>query len=308
MIKMPSIKVENLSKSYGSFKALDSISFEYSGNRVVGYLGPNGAGKTTTLKIMTNLLRPDSGNVLINGINVNHDSVVALNKIGSLVENPSPFPYFTVEESLRFVGDLRKVPKDTTTSKIKELSDLLRLPPLKSRIGQLSKGQRQRVVLASTLISDPEVLILDEPTSGLDPFEMKIIRDLIKELKNDHLVLMSSHLLSEVAEICDDVIFIGKGKILARENVADISGKFQTSQVEIEFLGADLTGVVKSLENMGYNVTISNGSKIRIKFSGKDEERAKILADAMKLAPVISFVSVGSALEDAYISILGGTA
>jgi ABC-2 type transport system ATP-binding protein len=299
------ISFNKVSKNYSKFKALDDVSFQYSGHGAIGYLGPNGAGKTTTLKVMTNLLHPTSGTAELNGIDVNKHPKKAMANVGSMIETPTPYPFLTVRESLQFVGELRGIDKKTMESRIEEYYDALKLPPLTSKMGQLSKGQRQRAVFASVLISDPDIVILDEPTSGLDPFERKIFRDFILQLKKTKLVFFSSHILSEVSETCDDVVFINHGKILKQGKIDEISQEFNTSAVSVEFLKPVDDSMIKQLGSIGSGLLKTDGRTAVIKFSGKEADRAAILQDVIKLAPVISYSSYGSDLESAYISILG---
>ena len=299
------ISVKNVSKNYSGFKALDSISFDFNDHGAIGYLGPNGAGKTTTLKSMTNLIRPSRGVIELNGINVTKNPKKALFSVGSMIETPTPYPYLTVKESLQFIGELRGIDKRTINSEIDEFADALKLPPLTSKMGQLSKGQRQRVVFASVLIPDPSIVILDEPTSGLDPFERKIFRDFILKLKKDKLVFFSSHMLSEVAETCDDVIFINKGKILKQGNIDTISKEFNTNAVSVEFIKNVDDNIKKSVESLSYEIIDIKDKTVVLKYSGDDNERANILKDAIKICPVLSYSTYGSDLESAYISILG---
>ncbi|KAA8922334.1 ABC transporter ATP-binding protein [Thermoplasma sp.] len=301
---MASIELVNVSKYFGKFKALENVSFRYEDSGAIGYLGPNGAGKTTTLKILTNLLRPSSGKAMINGIDVNRNPVEAFKSMGSVIESPSPFPYFTVEDSLMFVAELRRMNRKDARDKIEYYSKALALPDLDKRIGDLSKGQRQRVVIASALLPDPQVLLLDEPTSGLDPFEMKIIRDLIVKLKEDRLVLMSSHLLSEVSEVCDEVIFINHGRILAKDKVSNISREFRTKAVVVEFLDQVDERTISAIKAIGLDPQINGRNSVVIPYDGSNEERAEILQKLVGVGKIIRYDSVGSGLEEAYISIL----
>ncbi|BAB59308.1 ABC transport system ATP-binding protein [Thermoplasma volcanium GSS1] len=301
---MPSIEIKDVSKYYGKFRALDGVSFKYDGEGAIGYLGPNGAGKTTTLKILTNLIKPSTGVALINGINVNKEPVKAFAVTGSVIESPSPFPYFTIMDSLMFVADIRKIDHREAKKSIDEYADILKLPPLDSKIGDLSKGQRQRVVIAAALMPDPEILLLDEPTSGLDPFEMKIIRDLIKAYKKDKLILMSSHLLSEVSEVCDDVIFINHGKILATDKVSNLSNQFRSKKLIAETLQPITDDIIAKIKKAGIDAEKSGENSLVISYDGSNERRADILKKLVDIAPVISYESAGSELEQAYISIL----
>ncbi len=299
------ISFKGISKSYSKFKALDNISFNFNEHGAIGYLGPNGAGKTTTLKIMTNLIRPSKGTVELNGINVTKNPKKALFNVGSMIETPTPYPYLTVKESLEFIGELRGIDKKTIHSEIDEFAEALKLPPLTSKMGQLSKGQRQRAVFASVLIPDPSIVILDEPTSGLDPFERKIFRDFILKLKKDKLVFFSSHILSEVSETCDDVIFLNKGKILKQGNIDIISREFNTNAVSVEFIKPIDDAIKRSIESLNHEIISINNKIAVLKYSGDNDDRADLLKGLIKISPVVSYSTYGSDLESAYISILG---
>ena len=209
-----SIVITNLTKYYGNQKAIDNISFQVNDNEIVGFLGPNGAGKSTTMKIVTGYVTADSGTALVNGINVNINSLEAKKQIGYLPEsNPLYFEMY-VREYLEFIAGIHKLP-DSIKKRIEEVIDLTGLrPESNKKIGQLSKGYKQRVGLAASLIHNPDVLVLDEPTSGLDPNQIIEIREVIKDLGKNKTVLFSSHILQEVETICDRVIIINKGNIV----------------------------------------------------------------------------------------------
>ena len=239
------LRISNLSKSFGRIKALDTISMEISGNGIIGYLGPNGAGKTTTIKVMAGLIRPDSGDVFINGFSVTSDKRTALSKISSVVETPSPYPYLTVKEYLLLIGSLRGMEPNLVKNKIDELQKTFRLEDLNQSCGHLSKGNKQRVILMAAFLPEAEIIILDEPTSGLDPIESKIFRDYMKILKREKLLFISSHLMFEVSDLCDEVIFINKGKIISRMSVAEVNKMFEgkgalgMEEAYIEMIGGD---------------------------------------------------------------------
>ncbi len=201
---MGSFEVAGLSKSFRTGPpVLRDLSFRYEGAGAVGYLGPNGAGKTTTLKLLVGLLRPSRGHAYLNGIDPMVNRKRALWDVGALIETPEPYPTLNVHEALDAVGRARGLSRDDVDREVDRCHELLDLPPLGQRIGWLSKGQRQRVALAATLMGDPSVLLLDEPTSGLDPAERVLVRRLLIRLKRDHLVFMSSHQMLEVTEVCD---------------------------------------------------------------------------------------------------------
>lgn len=217
-----SITISNLTKNYGDQKAIDNISFTAANNEIVGFLGPNGAGKSTTMKIVTGYVKADSGNVMVNGIDVNTNSLEAKKQIGYLPEGNPLYHEMYVREYLNFIAEIHQI-KINRKKRIEEVIDVtgLRIESNK-KTGQLSKGYKQRVGLAAALIHNPGVLILDEPTSGLDPNQIVEIRQLIKNLGKDKTVLFSSHILQEVQSICDRVVIINKGSIVADDTLSNL--------------------------------------------------------------------------------------
>ncbi len=217
-----SITISNLTKIYGAQKAIDNISFNAADNEIVGFLGPNGAGKSTTMKIVTGYLQANSGNVLVNGINVNTNSPETKRQIGYLPEGNPLYYEMYVREYLSFIAAIHQI-KTGIKKRIEEVIELTGLSnESKKKIGQLSKGYKQRVGLAASLIHDPNVLILDEPTSGLDPNQIIEIRQVIKALGKNKTVLFSSHILQEVESICDRIIIINKGNIVADDTLSNL--------------------------------------------------------------------------------------
>lgn len=212
----PSIVVEGLSKSYGDFKALDGISFQVQPGEIVGFLGPNGAGKTTTMKILTCFMAATSGSAKVAGLDVYDSSEHVRKRIGYLPESVPLYDDMLVYDYLEYVAELRGVPRDKRHAAIKRASELTGLSHMINRdIYELSKGYRQRVGLAQAIIHEPDVVILDEPTSGLDPNQILEIRDLITEIGKEKTVIFSTHILQEVSAVCDRIILINKGKIVA---------------------------------------------------------------------------------------------
>ncbi len=229
-----SITVKNLTKIYGEQKAVNEVSFHISQGEIVGFLGPNGAGKSTTMKMITGYLEPSSGEINVNGIDVKSAPLEAKKKIGYLPESNALYYDMYVKEYLDFIADVHKVPQKK--SAINEVIGLTGLTvESKKRIGQLSKGYKQRVGLAAALIHQPEVLILDEPTSGLDPNQIIEIRNVIKEQGRDKLVLFSSHILQEVEAICDRVIIINKGRIVADDKLSSLQKTTAMNIVKVGF-------------------------------------------------------------------------
>lgn len=230
-----SIEVTDLIKRYGAQQAVDNISFKVNKGEIVGFLGPNGAGKSTTMKIITGYLQQDAGNVLVCDIPVKTNSLAAKAKIGYLPEaNPLYYEMY-VREYLDFIAGVHHI-----KNKKVRIEEVIKITGLTSesnkRIGQLSKGYKQRVGLAGSLIHDPEVLILDEPTTGLDPNQIIEIRELIKNLGKDKTVLFSSHILQEVEAICDRVIIINKGKLMADDTLANVKGNAESLEEVFRYL------------------------------------------------------------------------
>lgn len=227
-----SIEVQNISKSYGTQKALDNINFTIKKGEIVGFLGPNGAGKSTLMKILTTYISADEGSATVNGHDVKTASKQVQKSVGYLPEHNPLYLDLYVKEYLAFNADVYKVSKSRILEVI-ELTGLL--PESHKKIGQLSKGYRQRVGLAAALLHNPEVLILDEPTTGLDPNQLAEIRDLIKNIGKEKTVFLSTHIMQEVEAICDRVIIINKGKIVTDKKLDKLIAEEQSQIIEVEF-------------------------------------------------------------------------
>jgi len=231
-----SIEVKNLLKEYGVQKAVNNISFRVGKGEIVGFLGPNGAGKSTTMKIITGYLQPTSGDAMVCDINVAEQPLDVKKRIGYLPELNALYYEMYVKEYLAFLAEVHQL--DNRKQRIKDVMELTGLmPEAGKRIGQLSKGYKQRVGLAAALIHDPEVLILDEPTSGLDPNQIIEIREVIKKQGQNKTVLFSSHILQEVEAICDRVIIIHKGQLVADDKLSNL----QTGNQRLEDVFKSLT-------------------------------------------------------------------
>ena len=212
------IEVKNLVKKYGDHTAVDHLSFQIEKGKIYGFLGPNGAGKSTTMNMITGYIASTEGTVSIDGHDILEEPEKAKKCIGYLPEQPPLYFDMTVLEYMKFAADLKKIPKDKKNTMIEEVMDMVKITDMKNRlIKNLSKGYRQRVGLAQAILGYPEVIILDEPTVGLDPKQIIEIRDLIKSLKKKHTVILSSHILSEVSAVCDYVLIISHGKLVASD-------------------------------------------------------------------------------------------
>lgn len=253
-----SIEVKNLSKFYGEQAAVNDISFSIKKGEIVGFLGPNGAGKSTTMKILTGFIPSTNGEVRICGLEVDVDALETRKKIGYLPENNPLYLDMYVREYLEFVGNIYKVPN--LKQRVNEMIHQVGLEVEQNKkIGMLSKGYRQRVGLAQAIIHDPEVLILDEPTTGLDPNQLVEIRELIKRIGKSKTVILSTHIMQEVSAICDRVIIIKQGKIVADDKAEDLQFEENKQVVYVEFEGdfsknqlKKMSGIT-TIENVGEN-------------------------------------------------------
>ncbi len=241
-----SIQVDSIIKEYGTQKALNGVSFKIDSGEIVGFLGPNGAGKSTMMKIITTYIEPTSGSVLVNGFDTKDNGIEVKQSVGYLPEHNPLYLDFYVREYLKFHADIHKVDKE----RIEEVINLVGLIDIKGKkISQLSKGYRQRVGLAAALLHDPEVLILDEPTTGLDPNQLKDIRDLIIEIGKSKTILLSTHIMQEVEAMCDRVIIINKGDIVADKKLEDLLiDQHQIIQVEFDLKVEE--ALLKNLPNL----------------------------------------------------------
>jgi ABC-2 type transport system ATP-binding protein len=233
------IVIENLSKYYNKFLALDNLCLRVEENENVGLLGPNGAGKSTTLKILCGLLRPSSGAAYIDGINVVEKPEQALSRIGAIIETPEFYPFLTPQETLSYLGRLRGMRGDGLRHRIKEVIHFVKLDEwVTVKIEKFSRGMKQRLALAQALLHDPPVLILDEPSLGLDPRGVVEFREIIAEVGKEKTIFFASHQLVEVSQICNQVAIIDRGKLLAYDSIAQLEKKYQT----LERAYLELTG------------------------------------------------------------------
>lgn len=218
------IEVSHLSKNYGERRAISDLNFKIEKGDVVGFLGPNGAGKSTTMKIITGFMAPTSGEAKVCGYDVFLNPIEVKKRIGYLPETPPLYLDMLVEDYLKFVAELKQVPREKIKDYVDTALEKAQLTDVRRRlIKNLSKGFKQRVGIAQALVSKPEVLVLDEPTVGLDPKQVAEIRNLIRQLKGEHTVILSTHILPEVQASCDKVIIIHEGRIVAQESISDIA-------------------------------------------------------------------------------------
>lgn len=306
------IEVTNLTKKYGDHIAVDHLSFRVEKGQIYGFLGPNGAGKSTTMNIITGYLAATEGTVTIDGKDVQKDPEEAKRAIGYLPELPPLYVDMTVREYLDFVAELKKVPKKERKQQIDEVMEMTQITDMQQRlIRNLSKGYRQRVGLAQAILGYPEVIILDEPTVGLDPKQIIEIRDLIKSLKEKHTVILSSHILSEVSAVCDYVLIISHGKLVASdtpENLGKLAegsntlnltvkgekDKIRTALGQIE--GVKNVTVADAKEEHAWNVTVSTNEDSDVR-----EEVFFKMADAK--CPILEMQSKKVSLEEIFLEL-----
>ena len=283
-----SIEVTGLTKIYGNQKAIDNISFKVNRGEVVGFLGPNGAGKSTTIKIITGFLQADLGEAFVNGLSVKSNSLEAKKKIGYLPESNPLYYEMYIREYLEFIFNVHRLQKE----KKKKIDEVITLTGLTTesnkKIGQLSKGYKQRVGLAAALIHHPEVLILDEPTSGLDPNQIIEIREVIKTLGKNKTVLFSSHILQEVEAICDRVIIINKGNIVADDKLSNLQSLKTSAAVIVKFSEhidrslLENIGDVQNVEQLNSPENISMYIEYKLQTTHPEVVRKKLMELALK--------------------------
>lgn len=258
------IEVNNLVKRYGDHTAVDHLSFKIEKGKIYGFLGPNGAGKSTTMNMITGYIASTEGTVRIDGHDILEEPEAAKKCIGYLPEQPPLYFDMTVLEYMKFVADLKKIPKDKKATMIEEVMDMVKISDMRNRlIKNLSKGYRQRVGLAEAIMGYPEVIILDEPTVGLDPKQIIEIRTLIKDLKKKHTVILSSHILSEVSAVCDYVLIISHGKLIASdtpENLGKLAEGSNTLEMLIKGEKSQIKQALESIEGVN-SVTIEKDEK-----------------------------------------------
>lgn len=245
------ITVKELTKRYARNTAVDHISFEIQKGQIVGFLGPNGAGKTTTMRMLTCFLPPTAGTATVAGFDVLEEPMEVKKRIGYLPETPPVYPEMRTGEYLEFVGRLKGLPKSELAKRVDYVCERCAVADMRDRlIGKLSKGYRQRVGLAQAIIHNPDVLILDEPTAGLDPKQINETRDLIKSLAGDHTIILSTHILPEVEQTCEQVIIINKGKVIATDSVNNLQNRARGAEsvlVEVGGRNGDLdSAAIKS--------------------------------------------------------------
>lgn len=308
------IEIENLTKVYGKKVAVDNISFNVKKGSIVGFLGRNGAGKSTTMNMITGYISATSGTARINGFDILKEPREVKRCIGYLPEHPPIYQEMTVEEYLKFVCAIKDIKSSSVNSHIGEIVELVKLTDVyKRKIGNLSKGYQQRVGMAQALVGNPEVLILDEPTVGLDPKQIIEIRRMIKSLGRKHTIILSSHILPEVADVCEEVVIINEGKIVAKDTLANLQSGIQESAnmiVRIASSESAATKVLRSLNGVKFVEGLGEREKGTVDLmieTVKDVDIRRAMFNAMAKAslPILMIKYVDVTLEDIFLKLTG---
>lgn len=305
------IEVKDLVKKYGSHLAVDHLSFTLESGKIYGFLGPNGAGKSTTMNIMTGYLGATQGSVLIDGHDILKEPEEAKKHIGYLPELPPLYMDMTVQEYLEFAAELKKLPKEKRESDISEVMKLTRLQDVSGRLTKnLSKGYKQRVGLAQAILGFPEIIILDEPTVGLDPKQIIEIRELIRTLSKKHTVILSSHILAEVREVCDYILIISKGKLVASdtpENLELLRNGASSLELEVKAAPETARAILSTIDDINtMEMHIENENLTRVKLetkNGADIREAVFYAFAEEKCPLLEMKTAKASLEDIFMEL-----
>ena len=305
------IEVKNLTKCYGKHLAVDNLSFTVEKGQIYGFLGPNGAGKSTTMNIMTGYLGATKGEVLIDGHDILKEPEEAKRCIGYLPEQPPLYLEMTVMEYLRFAAELKKIPKEDMEIQIEKAMRLPSLSDVRGRlISNLSKGYKQRVGLAQAILGFPEIIILDEPTVGLDPKQIIEIRELIRKLAKEHTVILSSHILAEIREVCDYILIIARGKLVASDTPENLENSMSgTGHIEIEVRREQkeverVLDRIDQVKRVEYTLLEDGTVRAQIEAKGSGDIRERIFhAFADQKMPLLTLELNKSTLEEIFLEL-----
>jgi ABC-2 type transport system ATP-binding protein len=299
------IQVNGLIKDYGARRALNSITFDANQGEIVGFLGPNGAGKTTTMRILTGYMPPTDGTAIVAGYDVVEESIQVRKRVGYLPETVPLYTDMTAFDYLKFMADLRRIPnaKDRAYEVLEQVNLGDRA---NSFIGNFSKGMRQRVGLAQALIHRPEVLILDEPTIGLDPAQVVEIRNVIKEIGKDRTVLLSTHILTEAQQICDRVLIINKGKIIAEDTPENLQSRLMGSQRVFLRVRGDADGLDATVKKVKgtRNIELTNAETVEFEISSDHDVRPQVAKAVVNAGyELVEMRPIGMSLEEIFLEL-----
>lgn len=311
------IEVKNITKKYGSLTAVDNISFKINEGEIIGLLGPNGAGKSTTMNMITGYIEPTEGEILIEGYDISKKPKKAKSQIGYMPEGVPLYSDLTVKEFVTYMAELKKVDKKTRKEKVEQIIEQTGLKDVEKKLTRnLSRGYKQRVSMAGALVGEPKILILDEPTVGLDPKQITEIRTLIKELGKTHTVILSSHILSEVSQICNKVIIINKGKIVAIDTPENLEKKVSSNNstyVVVEDIENKMETIKEKIPQIKEIKLIKeneDGTKQYELKSEKDTDLRKIIFTefAKENITIFEMKQADATLEDAFMKLIEGGA
>ena len=309
------IEVKNITKKYGSFTAVDNISFKIEEGEIIGLLGPNGAGKSTTMNMITGYIEPTEGEIIVNGYDISKKPQKAKAQIGYMPEGVPLYSDLTVKEFVTYMAELKKVDRKTRKEKVEKIIEQTGLKDVEKKLTRnLSRGYKQRVSMAGALVGEPKILILDEPTVGLDPKQITEIRALIKELGKTHTVILSSHILSEVSQICNKVIIINKGKIVAIDTPENLEKKVEsnnTTYVTVEDTENKMETIKEKIPEIKEIKLIKeneDGTKQYVLESEKDVDLRKIVFNefAKENITIFEMKKADTTLEDAFMKLIEG--
>lgn len=309
------IEVKNITKKYGSFTAVDNISFKIEEGEIIGLLGPNGAGKSTTMNMITGYIEPTEGEIIVNGYDISKKPKKAKAQIGYMPEGVPLYSDLTVKEFVTYMAELKKVDRKTRKEKVEKIIEQTGLKEVEKKLTRnLSRGYKQRVSMAGALVGEPKILILDEPTVGLDPKQITEIRALIKELGKTHTIILSSHILSEVSQICNKVIIINKGKIVAIDTPENLEKKVSTNNatyVTVEDTENKIEIIkekIPEIKNIKLIKENEDGTKQYVLESDKDVDLRKIVFNefAKENITIFEMKKADTTLEDAFMKLIEG--
>ena len=309
------IEVKNITKKYGSFTAVDNISFKIEEGEIIGLLGPNGAGKSTTMNMITGYIEPTEGEILINGYDISKKPKKAKEQIGYMPEGVPLYSDLTVKEFVTYMAELKKVDRKTRKEKVQKIIEQTGLKDIENKLTRnLSRGYKQRVSMAGALVGEPKILILDEPTVGLDPKQITEIRELIKELGKTHTVILSSHILSEVSQICNKVIIINKGKMVAidtPENLEKKVSKNNSTYVTVEDIENKMDTIkekITEIKDIKLVKENEDGTKQYVLESEADVDLRKVIFTefAKENITIFEMKQADATLEDAFMKLIEG--
>mgnify|MGYP003265248680 FL=1 len=308
------IEFKNLVKRYGNHAAVDSLSFTVETGKVVGFLGPNGAGKSTTMNMITGYIAPTSGTVLIDGVDMEEEPEKVRKNIGYLPENPPLYPDMRVREYLYFVAELKKVARNKRDVMVNEIMNRTKIVDVSERlIRHLSKGYKQRVGVAGAMMGYPEILILDEPTVGLDPNQIIQMRELIRDLSESHTILLSSHIMQEISAVCDEIIIINEGKMIACDTPDNLTMHMASNGLHLVIKGdvAVIKGALRTvsgIKNVVYDEQMEEGTLGLTLYTidKKDLREDVFFALAKAECPILEMHRQETTLEEAFIALTKG--